>query len=79
MSWGGLGQTVGGVQAQQAVPDVKLPNAQSDSISSLAFAPSDNLNLIAAGAWDGAVSHHRRRQEGSTRLYGAVRCHLREV
>lgn len=55
MSWGGLGQTVGGAQ-QQAVPDVKLANAQSDSISSLAFAPSDTLNLIAAGAWDGSVS-----------------------
>lgn len=42
-------------QSQAAPPDVKLPHPPADSVSSIAFCPSDTLNLLAAGAWDGTV------------------------
>lgn len=54
-TWGGLGQTIGSTQQPATAQDLKLPHPQSDSISSLAFAPSETLNLIAAGSWDNSV------------------------
>lgn len=54
MSWGGVGQTLGAAQPQ-VQQDLKLPMPPGDSVSSLCFAPSDTLNLVAAGSWDGSV------------------------
>ena len=55
MSWGGVGQTLGAAQQPPAPQDLKLPMPPGDSVSSLCFAPSDTLNLVAAGSWDGSV------------------------
>lgn len=55
MSWGGVGQTLGAAQQPPASQDLKLPMPPGDSVSSLCFAPSDTLNLVAAGSWDGSV------------------------
>lgn len=55
MSWGGVGQTLGAPAQQPQAQDLKLPMPPGDSVSSLCFAPSDTLNLVAAGSWDGSV------------------------
>lgn len=50
----GGGHTLGAATTT-ATSDIKVPQPPSDSISEIAFCPSDTLNLIAAGAWDGTV------------------------
>lgn len=68
MSWGGLSsQTVGSTQPV-ASPDLKLPDTQADGISSLAFAPSETLNLVAAGSWDNSVRLWNLQEQASQGL-----------